>query len=108
MLLAGRRVRASAIPRTARQDSDRPEQTAWWEQTVALFTGEPVFRNSTPVEADTPGDPFTGRLRAGHAGSHASVRLCPMSKNSATMWPCPATHAPAWSRCRARDVTGSW
>ena len=50
-------VRASAIPRTARQNSDRPEQTAWWEQTVALFTGEPVFRNSTPVEADTPGDP---------------------------------------------------
>jgi len=52
-------MRASAIPRTARQnsDSDRPEQTAWWEQTVALFTGEPVFRNGTPVEADTPGDP---------------------------------------------------
>ena len=54
-------MRASAIPRTARQnsDSDRPEQTAWWEQTVALFTGEPVFRNGTPVEADTPGDPYT-------------------------------------------------
>jgi hypothetical protein len=40
----------------ARQNSDRPEQTAWWEQT-ALFTGEPVFHNSTSVGADTPGDP---------------------------------------------------
>lgn len=41
----------------ARQNSDRPEQTAWWEQTAALFTGDPVFRNSTSVEVDTPGDP---------------------------------------------------
>jgi hypothetical protein len=41
----------------ARQNSDRPEQTAWWEQTATLFTDEPVFHNSTPVEVDTPGDP---------------------------------------------------
>ena len=41
----------------ARRNSDRPEQTAWWEQTAALFTGEPVFHNSTSVEVDTPGDP---------------------------------------------------
>ena len=41
----------------ARQNSDRPEQTAWWEQTAALFTGEPVFHNSTSVGVDTPGDP---------------------------------------------------
>jgi len=41
----------------ARQNSDRPEQTAWWEQTAALFTGEPVFRDSTSVQVDTPGDP---------------------------------------------------
>jgi hypothetical protein len=41
----------------ARQNSDRPEQTAWWEQTAALFTGEPVFHNSTTVGVDTPGDP---------------------------------------------------
>src|SRR5258708_39972337 len=40
----------------ARQNSDRPEQTAWWEQTAALFTGEPVFHNSTSVEGDTAGD----------------------------------------------------
>jgi hypothetical protein len=41
----------------ARQNSDRPEQTAWWQQTAALFTGEPVFHNSTSVGVDTPGDP---------------------------------------------------
>ena len=41
----------------ARQNSDRPEQTAWWGQTARLFTAEPVFRNSTSVEVDTPGDP---------------------------------------------------
>ncbi len=41
----------------ARQNSDRPEQTAWWEQTAALFTDEPVFHNSTSVEVDTAGDP---------------------------------------------------
>ena len=41
----------------ARQNSDRPEQTAWWEQAATLFTDEPVFHNSTSVEVDTPGDP---------------------------------------------------
>jgi hypothetical protein len=45
----------------ARQNSDRPEQTAWWEQTATLFTGEPVFHDSTSVEVDTPGDPLQGR-----------------------------------------------
>ena len=28
-------------PETARQNSDRPEQGAWWEETAALFAGEP-------------------------------------------------------------------
>jgi hypothetical protein len=41
----------------ARQNSDRPEQGAWWEETAKLFTGEPVFHDSTEVEVDTPGDP---------------------------------------------------
>ena len=42
---------------SARQNSDRPQQSAWWEQTSALFTDEPVFQNSTSVDVDTPGDP---------------------------------------------------
>jgi quinol monooxygenase YgiN len=41
----------------AQQNSDRPEQTAWWEQTAKLFTDEPEFHNSTSVEVDTVGDP---------------------------------------------------
>lgn len=41
----------------AQQNSDRPEQTAWWERTATLFTGEPTFQNSTTVDVDTPGDP---------------------------------------------------
>lgn len=41
----------------AQQNSDRPEQTAWWEQTAKLFTDQPVFHNSTSVEVNTPGDP---------------------------------------------------
>jgi hypothetical protein len=43
----------------AQQNSDRPEQTAWWNETAALFTDEPVFLNSTGVDVDTPGDPDT-------------------------------------------------
>jgi quinol monooxygenase YgiN len=41
----------------AQQNSDRPEQTAWWEETATLFTDEPEFHNSTSVEVDTPNDP---------------------------------------------------
>lgn len=41
----------------AQRNSDRPEQSAWWEQTAKLFTDQPVFHNSTSVEVDTPGDP---------------------------------------------------
>jgi hypothetical protein len=46
-------------PEAARQNSDRPEQGAWWEETAALFSGQPEFRDSTTVEVDTPGDPGT-------------------------------------------------
>jgi hypothetical protein len=41
----------------AQQNSDRPEQSAWWEGMAALFDGEPTFKNSTAVDADTYGDP---------------------------------------------------
>jgi len=48
-------------------------------------------------------------MRAAASGRrpHATVRLCPASKNSATITPWPRTSASACSRCRARDVTGS-
>ena len=41
----------------AQQNSDRPEQSAWWEDLAAQFSGEPEFHNSTVVDVDTPGDP---------------------------------------------------
>jgi hypothetical protein len=41
----------------AQRNSDRPQQTAWWEELATLFTEEPVFKNSTSVDVDTPGDP---------------------------------------------------
>jgi hypothetical protein len=41
----------------ARRNSDRPEQTAWWEETAKLVDGEPTFLDSTDVDVDTPGDP---------------------------------------------------
>ena len=41
----------------AQRNSDRPEQSAWWEEMAALYTDEPVFRESVTVDADTPGDP---------------------------------------------------
>jgi hypothetical protein len=44
-------------PEAAQQNSSRPEQTAWWEETAALFTEEPVFHDSTSVEVDLAGDP---------------------------------------------------
>lgn len=43
----------------ARQNSERPEQGAWWEETAQLFTAEPAFHDSTDVDVDTPGDPGT-------------------------------------------------
>ena len=41
----------------AQQNSDRPEQGAWWQEMAALFSDEPVFHNSTTVEVETQGDP---------------------------------------------------
>jgi hypothetical protein len=41
----------------ARRNSDRPEQSAWWQETAALFTDEPVFSDSTSVDVETAGDP---------------------------------------------------
>lgn len=41
----------------AQQNSDRPEQSAWWDGMATLFSDEPVFHNSTSVDVDTPGDP---------------------------------------------------
>jgi hypothetical protein len=41
----------------AQRNSDRPEQSQWWEEMAALFDGEPTFHNSTDVDLDLQGDP---------------------------------------------------
>ncbi|HZJ07754.1 MAG TPA: hypothetical protein VFD59_20170 [Nocardioidaceae bacterium] len=41
----------------AMANSARPEQDAWWADTVQLLDGEAVFRNSTDVDVDVDGDP---------------------------------------------------
>ncbi len=41
----------------ARRNSDRPEQGQWWQETSALFAGEPSFRDGSDVVLDIVGDP---------------------------------------------------
>jgi hypothetical protein len=41
----------------AMANSERPEQGAWWTETVKLLDGEPTFRDSTDVVVDVQGDP---------------------------------------------------
>jgi hypothetical protein len=41
----------------AAHNSERPEQSAWWEETQRLFDGEVTFRDSEDVTVDLQGDP---------------------------------------------------
>jgi hypothetical protein len=41
----------------ARRNSNRPEQDQWWAETARLFSGKPIFHDSTDVIVDTPGEP---------------------------------------------------
>jgi hypothetical protein len=41
----------------ATRNSERPEQSRWWEETQRCFDGEVTFADSEDVEADLPGDP---------------------------------------------------
>ena len=43
----------------AGRNGQRPEQTAWWEETARLFDGEASFRDSEDVTVDLQGDPDT-------------------------------------------------
>src|SRR6185312_7796600 len=64
-----------------------PEQTAWWEQTAALFTGEPVFHNSTSVEVDTPGNPSqAGFVQVMQGRSSDPDRARELMANDPTDW----------------------
>jgi hypothetical protein len=41
----------------AARNSQRPEQSRWWEETQRLFDGEVTFRDSEDVTVDLQGDP---------------------------------------------------
>lgn len=41
----------------AQQNSDRPEQDAWWTETSKVFSGDATFTNSTDVVVDVIGNP---------------------------------------------------
>ena len=71
----------------AMQNSDRPEQTAWWEEMAALFTDEPVFHNSSSVEVDTPGDPSqAGFVQVMQGRSSDPDRARELMANDPTDW----------------------
>ncbi len=71
----------------AQQNSDRPEQSAWWEEMAALFTDEPVFHNSTSVEVDTPGDPAeAGFVQVMQGRSSDPERARELMANDPTDW----------------------
>src|SRR5688500_393576 len=42
---------------SAVRNSERPEQSRWWEETQRLFDGEVTFADSDDVEVDLTGDP---------------------------------------------------
>ena len=41
----------------ARHNSDRSEQSLWWEEMARLYDGEPSFHDSTAVEVNLQDDP---------------------------------------------------
>jgi len=71
----------------AQQNSDRPEQSAWWDEMATLFTDEPVFHNSTSVEVDTPGDPSqAGFVQVMQGASSDPDRSRELMANDPTDW----------------------
>jgi hypothetical protein len=71
----------------AQQNSERPEQGAWWEETAKLFTDEPVFHNSTGVEVDTPGDPDqAGFVQVMQGRTSDPSRAKELMENDQTDW----------------------
>ena len=71
----------------AQQNSERTEQSAWWEQMATLFTDEPTFHNSTSVEVDTPGDPSqAGFVQVMQGRTSDPDRARELMENDPTDW----------------------
>jgi hypothetical protein len=71
----------------AQQNSERPEQAAWWEETAKVFSEEPTFHNSISVDADTPGDPAqAGFVQVMQGRSSDPARVRELMANDPTDW----------------------
>ena len=71
----------------ARRNSDRPEQDRWWSETAKLFSGEPTFRDSSDVVADTTGDPDTaGFVQVMQGRSSDPERARQLMADDSTDW----------------------
>jgi hypothetical protein len=71
----------------ARENSDRPEQSAWWQETAELFTEDPVFQDSIAVDVDTPGDPSqAGFVQVMQGRSKDPDRARELMGNDPTDW----------------------
>jgi hypothetical protein len=71
----------------AQRNSERPEQSAWWEETAALFTDDPVFANSTSVDVDMAGDPSrAGFVQVMQGQSSDPDRVRELMANDPTDW----------------------
>ena len=72
----------------AQQNSDLPEQGAWWDGMAALFTSEPVFHNSTSVRADIYGDPSQAQfVQVMQGRSSDPARARELMANDDVDWP---------------------
>jgi hypothetical protein len=72
----------------AQQNSDSPEQGAWWDGMAALFTSEPVFHNSTSVVTDIYGDPEqAGFVQVMQGRSTDPARARELMANDDFDWP---------------------
>jgi hypothetical protein len=71
----------------AQRNSDRPEQSAWWQEMASLFSDEPVFHNSSSVDVDTPGDPSqAGFVQVMQGRSKDPDRQRELMANDPTDW----------------------
>ncbi len=94
----------------AQQNSDRPEQGAWWEGMAALFTDEPVFHDSTTVDVDTQGDPSdAGFVQVMQGRSSDPDRARELMASDPTDWQdVPARHLGHDERSSTRAARGRW
>ena len=72
----------------AQQNSDRPEQGAWWDEMAKNFTGEPVFQNSTNATADIYGDPSqAGFVQVMQGRTSDAARARELMNDDSIDWP---------------------